>query len=571
RTESDPKSTVEIILEILDSGIAPVDWDQILPLQRIAELIKVSRKAAKTKAIITDIFWATWQAARDYDGRFIQEVWRERALTGGSRGAAADRDLDAVIQLFENARRFVERLPDSKPSQFIEQITSESILSDAITAKGLRENVVSILTVHSAKGRQWEVVALTGLQEGVWPNYKARGTLLGSERLAEHLLTGLKSRAEIEKSLRNALIADEYRLLFVAQSRANSTLIAVAHNEEDAEPSEFFEEIYQEVHGEDSYDAIPIRAPRALTSQGVVAKLRELAEDGDKTSAGVLNLLAQKKFATADPTNWLGAKEISSTQSAIDPSQDVRVSPSNLQSFSECGLKWFVERSGGQDGDSTAQLLGTAIHAIAEKFYHEPEKSKEELISYLKENWKLIDKSRGWVKDFELTDAIEKIEKLWVWHQGNKRELIAVEANFETKIGRALFIGSVDRVEKEADGRIHIVDLKSGAPISKDDAQENKQLAGYQLAVLEGAFEDQNIKGEVSGSSLVYLGGEAASASIRPQGPIDQQKVKAEIAAAAEAMGAAEFTATINDRCRKCPVKKVCPIQPNGRSVLDGN
>jgi superfamily I DNA/RNA helicase len=91
-------------------------------------------------------------------------------------------------------------LPDSKPDQFIEQITSESILSDAITAKGVRESVVSILTVHSAKGREWEIVALSGLQEGVWPNYKARGTLLGSERIAEHMLTGLKSRAELEKS-----------------------------------------------------------------------------------------------------------------------------------------------------------------------------------------------------------------------------------------------------------------------------------------------------------------------------------------------------------------------------------
>ena len=76
---------------------------------------------------------------------------------------------------------------------------------------------------------------------------------------------------------------------------------------------------------------------------------------------------------------------------------------------------------------------------------------------------------------------------------------------------------------------------------------------------------------DLSGSSLVYLGGDTASASVRPQTPINQEEVKAEIAAAAEAMGAAEFTATINDRCRKCPVKKVCPIQPNGRTVLDGN
>ena len=571
RTEVDPKSSFEIILDILDTGISPIPWEQALPLKRIADLIKVGRKSARSKGNIADIFWAIWQEARDYDGRFIQDVWRESALNGGSRGAAADRDLDAVIQLFENARRFVERLPDSKPDQFIEQITSESILSDAITAKGVRESVVSILTVHSAKGREWEIVALSGLQEGVWPNYKARGTLLGSERIAENMLTGLKSRAELEKSLRNALVVDEKRLLFAASNRAKSQLIAVAYTEEDSEPSEFFEEIYFEINKESSYEADITRAPRALTPSAVIAELREGVEKGDKTSASVLNLLSEKNFAAANPDNWIGAREISSDESAVSMDKEVRVSPSNLQSFSECGFKWFIERSGGRDGDSTAQLLGTAIHAMAEKFYKEPDTTQAEMNDYLIKNWQLIDKSRGWIKDYELRDALEKIDKLWVWHKGNKRELIAVEADFKTNIGRALFIGSVDRVEKDAEGKIYIVDLKSGKEISAKDAAENKQLAGYQLAVLENAFLDEKIRGEVSGSSLVYLGTKNKTAAVRDQGPIDHETAKKEVEAAAEAMGAKEFIAKVNDRCRKCEVKKVCPVQANGRTVLDGN
>ena len=255
----------------------------------------------------------------------------------------------------------------------------------------------------------------------------------------------------------------------------------------------------------------------------------------------------------------------------VSMDKEVRVSPSNLQSFSECGFKWFIERSGGRDGDSTAQLLGTAIHAMAEKFYKEPDTTQAEMNDYLIKNWQLIDKSRGWIKDYELRDALEKIDKLWVWHKGNKRELIAVEADFKTNIGRALFIGSVDRVEKDAEGKIYIVDLKSGKEISAKDAAENKQLAGYQLAVLENAFLDEKIRGEVSGSSLVYLGTKNKTAAVRDQGPIDHETVKKEVEAAAEAMGAKEFIATVNDRCRKCEVKKVCPVQANGRTVLDGN
>ena len=575
RTEADPKSSLAMALEVLESGIAPIEHDAFLSLLRIAELINAGRKALRNKGDITDIFAAIWSVAKNYDGKLIAELWRQTALNGGPRGAAADRDLDAVIQLFEIARRFTERMPLSKPKQFIEQITSESILSDAITAKGVREEVVSILTVHSAKGREWEIVALAGLQEGVWPNYKQRGTLLGSERLVENLRTGLTARDEIESGSRSALIEDERRLFYVAVTRAKSELIAVGYTEEDSESSAYFEEIYEYVHGNSSYESEPVRSPRALSQQAVIAELRGLAESGDKTSAAVLNLLAAHKVSAADPKNWLGVKELSSNESAIDKSKKVSVSPSNLQNFSECGLKWFIERSGGRDGDSSAQLIGSAIHGVAEKFMSDPDISLDKLKEYISENWKLIDQNRGWVKDYELRDAFEKIEKLYYWHDKNKKErkLIAVEAKFEKELGRAFFNGSVDRIELDGDGKIYIVDLKSGSgsDVTKEDAKENKQLAGYQLAVLEEAFKNLPIKGEVAGSALVYLGSDAKSASVKSQDPIDHQEVLADVKKTAEEMAASEFVAKINKRCRKCPVKNICPIHATGRSVLDGD
>ena len=35
----------------------------------------------------------------------------------------------------------------------------------------------------TAKGREWDLVAIAGLQEGAWPNLKQRSSLLGAERL----------------------------------------------------------------------------------------------------------------------------------------------------------------------------------------------------------------------------------------------------------------------------------------------------------------------------------------------------------------------------------------------------
>jgi superfamily I DNA/RNA helicase len=40
---------------------------------------------------------------------------------------------------------------------------------------------VSILTAHASKGLEWDVVCVAGVQEGIWPDLRRRGSLLGSE------------------------------------------------------------------------------------------------------------------------------------------------------------------------------------------------------------------------------------------------------------------------------------------------------------------------------------------------------------------------------------------------------
>ena len=575
----DAKSSTQIILEIIDNNDAPLPWEQLLSLKRIADVIAEARKVVRmnskgTKKVdIADLIWAIWSTAKNYEGDSLATTWRNRALKGGMRGAAADRDLDAVITLFESARRFAERMPESDPQLFLDQILNESIQSDAIAAHGQRGEVVSVMTVHSAKGLEWDLVAITGLQEGVWPNLKARGSLLGSERLVESERTQLTARREIEASAASALVEDERRLLKVAISRAKQALVVTAYSkEDDSEPSQYFEEIYESVHGISSIEAEIQELPRSLTPQALVSTLRQNLENSDDFSARLLQTLADKEIHSAKVENWLGGLKLSSTEPVLPAGAEVSVSPSNLQSFSECGLKWFIEKSGGRDGDSTAQLLGIAIHSLAAMLKGEPGLTFDELANRLENGWQLIDGNKGWVRDYQFKLALEKLEKFYKWHSDNKskRELFAVEAEFKKVIGRALFNGSVDRVEVDAQGRVYIVDLKTGAPdISKKKAEDHKQLAGYQLAVYEEAFSGDSPGTESAGAELLFLGTDGKSASAKPQPVKDHETIKAEVIAAADAMSANEFIATVNDRCRMCAVKGLCPIQPQGRTVID--
>ena len=581
----DAKPSTQIILEIIDDNDAPLPWEQLLSLKRVADVIAEARKVVRmnskgsSSVDIADLIWAIWSTAKNYEGDSLANTWRNRALKGGMRGAAADRDLDAVITLFESARRFAERMPGSDPQLFLDQLLSESIQSDAIAARGQRGEVVSVMTVHSAKGLEWDLVAITGLQEGIWPNLKARGSLLGSERLVESERTEATARREIEASAASALVEDERRLLKVAVSRAKAALVITAYSkEDDSEPSQYFEELYEHVHGISSIEAEVVDLPRSLTPQALVSTLRRNLSSFDSKnkdaefSAKLLQTLAAKEIQSAKVENWLGGLKPSSTEPILPPDAQVSVSPSNLQSFSECGLKWFIEKSGGRDGDSTAQLLGIAIHSLAAMLKGEPGLTFDELATRLENGWQLIDGNKGWVRDYQFKLALEKLEKFYKWHSENKskRTLFAVEAEFEKVIGRALFNGSVDRVEVDEAGRVYIVDLKTGAPdISKKKAEDHKQLAGYQLAVYEEAFSGDSPGIESAGAELLFLGTDSKSASAKPQPIKDHETIKAEVVAAADAMSSNEFTATVNDRCRMCAVKGLCPIQPQGRSVID--
>ena len=565
----DHRSTTEMMIDALTESTAELPWEQITPLKRLNDLLKICKKTMRTSKDITDLLWAIWENAVDYEGSKISYVWRERALAGGARGAQADRDLDAVIQLFETARRFAERNVGSSPTLFISQLMNERILSDAITSSAAREEVVTIKTVHSAKGLEWDLVVVTGLQEGAWPNLKERGSLLGSERLVEADRSGLTSRAEIAASAATGLASDERRLLYVALSRAKSRLLVTSYVDEDSLPSRYFEEIYEHVHGASS-EGVFTTSERDITAQALVAELRRSSMEGSEFAARVLKTLSSSGVRSADPSQWIGVRNISTNQPVIDPTKSVPVSPSALTSFDDCGLKWFLEKSGAQDGDSTAQLLGVAIHFIASQLFNKPDLTLEEGIAQLTEAWPVVDQNVGWVKTQQLQEATRMLTRFFEWHQANPRTLVAVEEDFALQIGRAKLSGSVDRLEVDPiSGKYFIVDLKTGATVTKEAAEEHKQLAAYQLGVVAGGFAGIPEGAEVDGAGLLFLKSKTGKNETVNQSAIDAELVATDIQGAAEGMAAATFNAVINKRCGTCSIKALCPLQSEGRSVIE--
>jgi superfamily I DNA/RNA helicase/RecB family exonuclease len=537
------------------------------PLMRLHELFDVAERSAKRKSSQPeDLLWAIWSNAKTIDNELLSEAWRNRALKGGVRGANADRDLDAMLQLFESARRFGQRFKYANLGQFFKDIRKSEIAGDVITAKGQRADVVELLTPFSAKfsalAREWKLVVVAGVQEGIWPNLRIRGSLLGSERLVERDRNPDLAAIELELVAKAAVAVDELRLFYAAISRASEQLIITAVDREEDQPSTYFDLAYEFVNSERASDSkrIPTTVGHQLNAPSLVSKLRrQLINESDVKAAETLKALAAAGIKGASPDDWYGAKPISATAPAIAEGKDIRVSPSGVEKFDECQLRWFLETHGGQDGNTTAQLIGIVIHKFAE-IAERGETNLEQQIELLKANWRLVDPETGWISRTSMGRAVLMLKRFYKYRESmaGKRTFKQAEAEYKFNIGRALISCKIDRIETTLDGKLYVVDFKTGkTAISLDDAKTDAQMQIYQYAVGEN----------VAGASLVYLDHDLKGNKTRDQEPIDREVVAERIERTAVQMGGETFIAVKNKNCQFCNVASSCPLQIEGRGL----
>src|SRR5215475_7271047 len=112
------------------------------PARRVATLLQTARQAIDSQATAEDVLWAIW------DSSGLAGRWEKQA----EHDPAADRDLDAVLALFDAAARFTDDLPPGSPELFLESLTGQEIAADTIAAQAVREECVRVLTAHRSKG-----------------------------------------------------------------------------------------------------------------------------------------------------------------------------------------------------------------------------------------------------------------------------------------------------------------------------------------------------------------------------------------------------------------------------------
>src|SRR5262249_2243832 len=148
------------------------------------------------------------------------------SAAGGTRGAIADADLDAVVALFDAAARFTERLPQGSTRLFLDSLSGQEIAGDTLAQRAPRGERVAVLAPHKARGVEGDVAPAAGGKEGPGPDWRRRGSLRGMAAPVEGAAGGEPGPADAAAAASAArLLAEERRLFYVAVSRARTALL----------------------------------------------------------------------------------------------------------------------------------------------------------------------------------------------------------------------------------------------------------------------------------------------------------------------------------------------------------
>ncbi|WP_439959940.1 ATP-dependent helicase [Streptomyces griseorubiginosus] len=553
--------------------------------QRLGALLRKARERLAGGGTAEEALWELWEGT-PWPARLERSARR-----GGAAGRNADRDLDAVCALFATAARAEERTGGRGALNFLEEIDAEDIAADTLTGRAVRPDAVRLMTAHRSKGLEWRLVVVAGVQEGLWPDLRRRGSLLEADRIGRDGLA--------EPLSPGALLAEERRLFYVAATRARERLVVTAVKaaaDDGDQPSRFLTEL-----GVEPRD-VTGRPRRPLSVAALVAELRATTVDprvSDTLREAAAHRLARLAaladedgrplVPSAHPYRWWGMYEPTESKVPLrNRDQPVVLSGSALDQLANtCALQWFLGREVKADAPATAaQGFGNVVHVLADEVAsgHTPA-DLAVLMERLDSVWNALAFDAPWKSAQEKENARVALERFLKWHVMDRtgRTPVASEHDFDVTLEAGDYEvrirGQMDRVETDGEGRAYVVDFKTGKqPLSKAEVARHPQLAVYQLAVREGAVDEafDGARPEPGGAELVQLrqgaaqrdGGETLP-RVQAQEPLEGEWVGELLATAAGKVLDERFTPATGQHCAHCAFQASCSARPEGRHVVE--
>jgi DNA helicase-2/ATP-dependent DNA helicase PcrA len=227
----DPNAVLEDAPPLLAAGLQEVSSARSLWAKLVFAVDegKLASRAVASLRVFRDLIAALADVARREPvsiaiGKMLDQTGYLKDLRDENTEEANER-IENLMELVSAAREYETRDPDASLGGFVDRL---SLLSEADEESGTREAKVWLMTMHAAKGLEFPLVVIAGLEEGLFPHSR--------------------SAEDVEE------LEEERRLCYVGMTRAQSQLVLtsaarrrVFGEYQSTQPSRFLEEIPPEL------------------------------------------------------------------------------------------------------------------------------------------------------------------------------------------------------------------------------------------------------------------------------------------------------------------------------------
>jgi DNA helicase-2/ATP-dependent DNA helicase PcrA len=484
-----------------------------------------------------------------YVHRLIERLGLRRQLLFAASTEVVER-LQNLAKFAELAAAYVRRSPQATAREFARSIAAvaEAGLREEEAAASERAPGVRVMTMHDAKGLEFDHVYVLGLMAARMPGPRRRAL----EPIPDALI-----KEAVPHDSKASHVAEMRRLMHVAMTRARHRLVLAFPERSERgglqQPSPFADEARAAVHGEWELREEELFGP-AETLQSTFRMLRdellttvaqvggrlgELRFDTDlDVSHAVVRYLELLKLSAllertrtgdhsvADLLPEVNARllqaataeqrEIFETSALdeylLDAERDERLraravaqrtepslesflprrgdglmlSATDIETYRTCPLKYKFARVFRIPSEPTInQRFGILVHQVLERYHGAESAGLPTLLSLLEAGWR-----RGGFGDSEeerqlRAKATQALVRYHDRFRADDAEPVWFERSFQFRMGPHLLRGRVDRVDKLPAGGYELIDYKTGRPKSAAQLRDDVQLSLYAVGARE--------------------------------------------------------------------------------------
>ncbi|MFA5024354.1 MAG: ATP-dependent DNA helicase, partial [Patescibacteria group bacterium] len=449
-----------------------------------------------------------------------------------------DRDLELfsyLNQFYQKMKKMEETEPDLRLADFMAAINLEIEAGEtgALKLDFADNDLVKIMTVHGAKGLEFKYVFLVNLVDKKFPTISRGEKISIPDALVREKATN-SSDIHLE---------EERRLFYVAITRAKEALYLTSAKD---------------------YGGLRDKKPS-----------RFIAEMGLSDSGATELKLSQPNEFLRD-LHQLNAQELKIKEEDDYPLPE-QFSFSQLAAFSTCPLQYkfaFILRVPAPT-DKASLIFGRVLHNTLYNFFLPLIADQKKQANLFGDNKKsnsqeLLDEKRllDIYQEFWQTDGYHNKEErelyykkgldslkkfLAAYQKAAATEILFLEKKFSFQIGAETVKGTIDRVDKLADGTLEIIDYKTGKSKTKLDFNEKRQLILYQL------FLEEFLQIKVSALSYYYLESGEKFTFTPTEKEID--RLKEEVVSEITEIKKRQFIPKPSMMCNFCDFNTICEFR----------